>query len=232
MLFVRQAAERGATELDWLDSKHSFSFADYYDPQHMGFGPLRVLNEDVVQPNAGFPMHPHRDMEIITYILKGQLEHSDNLGNGSIIKPGEIQKMSAGKGIVHSEFNPSDKEPVHLLQIWIQSAEKGLPPKYEQQSFEVGVNQLKLLGAANDNALITIHQDVKLYAFRLQGGGNVVHKVSTDRLVWVQIAGGSVQVNGQTASVGDGVGLDNAEAVTITGNPDAEGLLFIMGGAK
>jgi redox-sensitive bicupin YhaK (pirin superfamily) len=228
MQFVRHAEERGTTQLDWLDSKHSFSFADYYDAQYMGFGPLRVINEDFVEPGKGFPMHPHKDMEIITYILNGSLEHKDSLGNGSIIKPGEIQKMSAGTGILHSEFNPSSNEPVHLLQIWIQANKKGLPPKYEQQSFDVGVNQLKLLGTADGQALVTIHQDVELYAFRLEDEGSIVHKVRDDRLIWVQIASGSAQINGQLAAIGDGVALDHSTAITIKGTPSAQGLLFVM----
>jgi redox-sensitive bicupin YhaK (pirin superfamily) len=231
MLLVRRAAERGHTELDWLNSWHTFSFDQYFDPDFVNFGPLRVINEDIVAPRGGFPMHPHRDMEIITYILDGQLEHQDSLGNGSVIQPGEIQKMSAGTGIVHSEFNPSAEHPVHLLQIWIMANRKGLTPSYEQRPLAVPANSLQLIGsdgADGGNGVISISQDVQLFAFRLQDSGIVEHKIPQGKVAWIQVAKGTLSANGESLTAGDGLGASDTEVIQLKGAPDAEGLLFIM----
>ncbi len=178
MITVRKSAERGTTQIDWLDSRHTFSFGDYYDSRWMGFGPLRVINEDFVEPGMGFGMHPHRDMEIITYIVKGALEHKDSLGTGSVIRPGDVQRMTAGRGIRHSEFNPSATERVHLLQIWIEPSERGLQPSYEQKTIPDGErhNRLRLIASPDGrDGSVTIHQDADVYAALLDSGTEQFH---------------------------------------------------------
>ncbi|MBI4458684.1 MAG: pirin family protein [Acidobacteria bacterium] len=232
MIALRPAKERGHTTLDWLDSWHTFSFDRYYDPQHMGFRHLRVINEDRVQPGRGFPTHAHRDMEIITYVLEGALEHQDSLGHRSVIRPGEVQRMSAGTGITHSEYNPSQTEPVHLLQIWIQPERRGLPPSYEQRAFpiEESTGSLILVAApgGRENA-VTVHQDVQLLVGRLRGGDRLTYALQPDRHAWLQVARGAVELNGVLLQAGDGAAVSQEESLAFGGvesGQTAEVLLF------
>jgi redox-sensitive bicupin YhaK (pirin superfamily) len=232
MLTVRRAADRGAAEFGWLDSRHSFSFGDYYDPAHMGFGPLRVINEDRVRPSAGFPTHGHRDMEIITYVIDGALEHKDSTGTGSVIRPGEVQRMSAGTGIRHSEFNASAADPVHFLQIWVIPEQLNLAPGYEQKDFpgDKRRNALRLIGSRDGrNGSVTIHQDVDLYASLLAKDETVRHETTPERKIWLQVVRGQVSVNGTDAAPGDGVALEGVEQVVVSATSGAEFLLFDMG---
>lgn len=231
MLTVRRAGDRGVATFGWLDSRHSFSFGDYYDPDHMGFGPLRVINEDRVRPAAGFPTHGHRDMEIVTYVIDGALEHKDSTGTGSVIRPGDVQRMSAGSGIRHSEFNASAEDPVHFLQIWVIPERQGLAPGYEQKSFPESTRRggLRLIGSRDGrDGSVTIHQDVSLYAALLAKGETVRHDTRPDRKLWVQVVRGRVAVNGVDAEAGDGVGLERVGQVAIAANAGAEVLLFDM----
>ena len=226
---IRSAESRGHENHGWLDSFHSFSFADYYDPKHMGFGWLRVINEDRVQPGAGFGTHSHSDMEIISYVLDGALEHKDSLGTGSIIRPGDVQRMSAGSGIRHSEFNHSKTEPVHFLQIWIIPERKGLKPDYEQKAFSLDEKRgrLCLIGSRNgrDNS-VTIHQDVDLFSSVLSPGQTVAHKLSPGRGAWLQVVRGAVVFNDKPLKAGDGVAIDAPDLLGIEGKHSAEVLLF------
>jgi len=226
---IRSAESRGHENHGWLDSFHSFSFADYYDPKHMGFGSLRVINEDRVQPGAGFGTHSHSDMEIISYVLDGALEHKDSLGTGSIIRPGDVQRMSAGSGIRHSEFNHSKTEPVHFLQIWIIPERKGLKPGYEQKAFSLDAKRGKLclIGSRNgrDNS-VTIHQDVDLFSSVLSPGQTVAHKLSPGRGAWLQVVRGAVVFNDKPLKAGDGVAIDAPDLLGIEGKHSAEVLLF------
>jgi redox-sensitive bicupin YhaK (pirin superfamily) len=234
MITIRPAAERGHAQHGWLDSRHTFSFADYHDPAHMGFRALRVINEDHVQPGAGFPTHPHADMEIVTYVLAGALEHKDSMGTGSVIRPGDVQRMSAGTGVTHSEFNASRTEAVHLLQIWILPAQRRLPPSYEQRAFSTAERRGRLrLIAAPDGAdgSVTVHQDVRLYATLLAPGDRVTHGVVPGRHAWVQVARGRVRLNGTPLVPGDGAAVSDERALELTGEPapaadTAEVLLF------
>ncbi len=229
MISVRNSNERGHANHGWLDSFHSFSFADYHDPRHMGFSVLRVINEDRVAPGTGFPTHGHRDMEIVTYVLKGALDHKDSLGNGSTIRPGEVQRMSAGRGVRHSEFNPSDSEPVHLLQIWILPDRAGHAPGYEQKHFNPAEleGRLRLVASPNGHdGSVTIHQDARLYATRLDGAASVSHALAPGRRAYVQVARGAVTLNGVPLSAGDGAGIENESLVTLASGEDAEVLLF------
>ena len=229
MITLRQSSDRGHANHGWLDSYHTFSFANYYDPNHMGFRALRVINEDWVQSGKGFGTHGHRDMEIITYVLDGVLEHKDSLGNGAVITPGEVQRMSAGTGIMHSEFNPSQTEPVHLLQIWILPDRQGLQPSYEQRAFGLEERQGKLrLIAARDGreGAVTIHQDVDLYSAVLQKGDRVSYQLQPNRYGWLQVAKGEVNLNGNALKAGDGVALSEAESLKIGTDTGAEILLF------
>jgi hypothetical protein len=227
MITLRPAAERGHTEMDWLDSRHTFSFDCYYDPDHVSFRSLRVINEDRVAPGAGFPTHPHRDMEILTYVLQGALEHRDSMNNGSIIQPGEIQRMSAGTGITHSEYNPSRTEPVHLLQIWILPREKGITPGYEQRAFpDLGSGLRRLASATGAGGAVRIHQDAELFAARLEAGDEVRYELASGRHAWVQVARGEVQVNGANLKAGDGAALSRELAVHIAAAAGSEVLLF------
>jgi redox-sensitive bicupin YhaK (pirin superfamily) len=232
MIDIRHADERGSVNLGWLDSKHSFSFGHYVDPDHMGFGPLRVINEDRVQPGEGFPTHGHENMEIISYVLDGALEHKDSIGTGSVIRPGDVQRMSAGTGIRHSEYNPSTEHPAHFLQIWIVPDETGIEPGYEQKAFAPADRQgvLKLVAARNgrDGAL-TLHQDVDLYSSLFKDGDDVSLALRDGRRAWVQVARGSVQVNGEALEAGDGVALSNETALRVTAKSDTEVLIFDMG---
>ncbi len=232
MISFRDRMARGASRTGWLDSRHSFSFGDYRDPQHMGFRSLRVINEDRVIPGAGFPTHGHRDMDIISYVLEGTLEHKDSLGNGARIRPGEVQRMSAGTGIMHSEFNPSMTEPVHFLQIWIIPDRTGLPPSYEQKDFPIEQRRGRLrLVAAPDGreGAVTVHQDACLYVASLRAGDEVAHAVERGRGVWVQVARGIVALNGTQMREGDGAAVEREAAVRIEADTDAEVLLFDLG---
>jgi redox-sensitive bicupin YhaK (pirin superfamily) len=232
MLTLRRAEERGRANFGWLDSRHSFSFGHYYDPEHMGFGPLRVINDDRVAPGGGFPTHPHADMEIVTYVLAGALEHKDSLGNGSVIRAGDVQRMTAGTGIRHSEFNASKAESVHLLQIWIIPEKRGLEPGYEQTMFAAADkrDKLRLIGSRDGReGSMTIHQDVDLYATLLSDGATVTHELKAGRVAWVQVAQGTATLNGDQLYPGDGVAVSEAGELTLTGTSDnAEILLFDM----
>lgn len=226
MLTVRPSAERGSTKLDWLDSRHTFSFDQYRDPEHIQFGALRVINEDWISPGGGFGTHPHRDMEIITYVVQGKLRHQDSLGNGSVISPGEIQKMSAGTGILHSEFNASDTEPVHLLQIWIVPEKRGLSPLYEQESFHLVENEWKLLGAADGSGLINIRQNVKLFGLLASAGSSIEFTPGTNSQQWIQMIKGECSVNGTRVQSGDGLAIRSDEPLRINSSTQTELLLF------
>jgi len=230
MIAVRPTEARGTANLGWLDSKHTFSFGRYYDPEQMGFSNLRVINEDRVQPGQGFATHSHRDMEIISYVLEGALEHKDSIGNGSVIRPGDVQRMSAGTGIAHSEFNASDTEPVHLLQIWIIPDQVGIEPSYEQKHFPLSQKQgnLKLVASPDgrENS-VKIHQDAYLYVAILNEGNPVTHFTNDNRSIWIQIARGSVEVNGQILQAGDGAGITQQTDLELIATSDnTEILLF------
>ena len=229
MIRVRRADERGKAEHGWLSSRHTFSFGDYYDPSHMGFRQLRVINEDRVQPGKGFPTHAHSDMEIVTWVLDGALEHEDSLGNGSVIRPGDIQRMSAGTGVTHSEFNSSRAELVHFLQIWILPEARGLPPGYEQQAFPDAERRarLRLIGSRDGRERsVTIHQDVGLYATLLAAGEEVAHVLRPGRHAWVQVARGTVALNGLALEDGDGAAVSDEARLELLARTPAELLLF------
>ena len=231
MLTLRRAEERGRANFGWLDSRHSFSFGSYFDEKHMGFGPLRVINDDRVAGGGGFPTHPHADMEIVTYVLDGALEHKDSLGTGSVIRPGDVQRMSAGTGIRHSEFNASKSDPVHLLQIWIVPEKRGLDPSYEQKTFAAGDKRgkLRLVGSRDGrDGSVTIHRDVDFYATVLGTGDSVSHELKTDRVAWVQVAKGTAVLNGEQLYPGDGVGIEAAGKLELAGTSDTEVLVFDM----
>ena len=229
MIQLRKAAERGHFDHGWLDTYHSFSFADYHDPAHMGFRSLRVINDDRVQPGRGFGMHGHKDMEIVTYVLEGALEHKDSLGNGSVIVPGDVQRMSAGRGVQHSEFNHSKHDPVHLLQIWILTEQKGLDPSYEQKNFrtEDKQDQLRLIASHDGReGSLTIHQDTNLYAARLSPGTEQQHSLKPERHAWVQVVSGKVSVNAQALESGDGIAVSQESIVSLRAIQKSEVLLF------
>ena len=230
MLTLRKADDRGHTDFGWLNSRHSFSFGEYHDAAHMGFGPLRVINDDRVSQGSGFPAHAHADMEIITYVLDGALEHKDSLGTGSVIKPGDVQRMSAGTGIRHSEFNASKTEPVHFLQVWILPKQRGLQPSYEQKSFAEHDTRgkLRLIGAKDGrDGAVTIHQDVDLYVAKLALADTVTHDIKPERTAWLHIATGRAVVNGLPVEAGDGIAVTGEDALHIEGQgPGAEVLLF------
>jgi len=229
MIAYRRADERGHAQHGWLDSFHSFSFADYYDPQHMGFGPLRVINEDRVQPGMGFGTHGHRDMEILSYVLEGELSHRDNMGNGSVIVPGDVQRMSAGRGVLHSEFNPSPERPVHFLQIWIEPSARGIRPSYEQKRFEAADKRghLALIASPDGrDGSVTIHQDAYVYAALLDGDERVTHDIAPDRRGYVHVARGSVPRNGAPLHAGDAAKLDGAATIALDAGSEAEVLVF------
>jgi len=229
MIDYRRASERGHAQHGWLDSFHSFSFADYYDPAHMGFGPLRVINEDRVQPGMGFGTHGHRDMEIISYVLEGELSHKDNMGNGSIIVPGDVQRMSAGRGVLHSEFNPSSDRPVHFLQIWIEPDAKGVRPSYEQKRVDATAKRGRLALIASPDGRdgsVTIHQDARLYAALVNGDENVEYDIPAGRRGYVHVARGRVALNGDVLDAGDAAKLAGPAHITLAQGEDAEVLLF------
>jgi redox-sensitive bicupin YhaK (pirin superfamily) len=229
-LTLRRAEERGGASLGWLDSRHTFSFGHYFDPRHLGFGPLRVINEDRVAPGGGFPTHPHSDMEIISYVLDGALEHRDSIGTGSVIRPGDIQRMSAGTGVRHSEYNASKDAPVHFLQIWIVPERDGLEPSYEQKTFaqEDKRGRLRLIGSRGGrHGSITIHQDVDLYATLLGSDEAVSHDLPAGRGAWVQVVRGRVSVNGEVLSAGDGASVVKPGQLRLAGaEAGGEALLF------
>jgi redox-sensitive bicupin YhaK (pirin superfamily) len=226
MLTIRKGTERGATQFDWLDSKHTFSFGDYFDPRHHHFRSLRVINDDVIAPGGGFGAHPHRDMEIITYVLSGQLEHRDSMGHGEIIRAGEWQAMHAGTGLQHSEFNPSEKEPVHLLQIWIMPDRKGYSPGYQQKRFEE-TGQWRLVASRDgaDGSLV-IHQDVKLLLAKSAPGQAASYDLPTGRAAYLHVATGSVRVGGHDLQAGDGVAVEDERTVAVESIESGEVLLF------
>ena len=231
MITIRSAQSRGVANFGWLDSRHTFSFGNYYDPNYMGFADLRVINEDKVAPGQGFGTHGHRDMEIISYVLEGALEHKDSIGTGSVIRPGDVQRMSAGTGIRHSEFNASQTEPVHFLQIWILPEQEGITPSYEQKTFalEEKRGRLRLVGSRDGReGSITIHQNVNFYAASLQNGETVNHSLTDGRVAWLQVVRGAVQLNEQMLTAGDGAAVEESQLTLQGASDDAEVLLFDM----
>ncbi len=229
MITRRPAAERGSSNFGWLDSRHTFSFGEYHDPRHMGFRSLRVINDDRVIGGAGFGRHPHRDMEIFSYVLEGALRHEDSLGSGATVGPGEVQKMTAGTGILHSEFNPREEEPLRFLQVWILPEKKGLPPSYEQKSFSDADKRgrLRLIGSRDGrDGSIGFQQDVAIYASMLAPDQTVEHRIAAGRGAWVQLARGSLTVNGTRLDEGDGAAIVDEPVLTLQGVSECEGLLF------
>jgi len=229
MITIRPRDQRGTAKIGWLDSRHSFSFGHYYDPAQMGFRALRVINEDRVIPGAGFPTHGHRDMEIISYVLDGALAHRDSTGNAEVIRPGDVQRMTAGTGVRHSEFNASDKAPVHFLQIWLLPEREGLEPGYEQKSFGDAEKRGRLrLVASRDgrDGSVTVHQDVELYATVLAPDDKVAYDLEPGRHAWVQVARGQATLNGELLKEGDGAAISKVERIELQGATDAEVLLF------
>lgn len=230
LITIRKSEDRGRADFGWLHARHSFSFGDYYDPKHMGFRSLRVINEDRIDPAKGFGTHPHKDMEIITYVIRGQLEHKDSMGNGSVIDPGTVQGMSAGSGVQHSEFNPSSSDPTHLIQIWIQPAEMGVEPRYDQLTLsdEESRNVLRLLvsGDAREDAM-QMQQDGQMYVSRLDAGVSVRHSVAKGRGVWIQVISGSVDLHQNVLNAGDGASIEDEEEFLISAlESDTHILLF------
>ena len=228
MMKIRKANERGHANHGWLDTYHTFSFADYYDPQWIGYRSLRVINDDLVMPGMGFGTHPHRDMEIITYILSGELQHKDSMGNGRVIRPGEVQYMAAGTGVQHSEFNPSSDEAVHLLQIWIQPDKKGVKPGYAEKALaNAETGKLHLIASKTGrNDSIAIHQDAELHVAKLNSGDSVLHSLKPNRHVWAHIAEGEVTVNGQTLKAGDAAAVSGESVVKLAATQPSRVLLF------
>ena len=229
MLDIRKAGDRGFADHGWLRSFHSFSFADYHDPEHVSFGPLRVINEDRVSPGRGFGRHAHRDMEIISYVREGALEHKDSIGTGSVIRPGDVQRMSAGTGVMHSEFNASPTEPVHFLQIWIEPRERGIAPGYEEKHFEPGDKRgrLRLIASPDGrDGSLTIHQDASVYAGLFDGEERAEHQLEAGRRAYVHIVRGRAMVNGRDLDAGDAAKLSDIQSVTIETGRDAEILLI------
>jgi redox-sensitive bicupin YhaK (pirin superfamily) len=229
MLTRRPAHERGHANFGWLDTHHTFSFGRYYDPEHLGFRALRVINDDVIAPDAGFPFHGHENMEIISYVTKGALEHKDSMGNGSVIRPGDVQIMSAGTGVEHSEFNHLKDGETHLFQIWIHPREKGLAPNYQEKHFDASEleNALRLIVSPDGrDGSLTIQQDTFLYAARLRTGQQVSHPLDGDRHAWIQVLSGSVTVNGHRLDTGDGLAVSDAHQLELVARDDAEVLVF------
>jgi quercetin 2,3-dioxygenase len=229
MIIVRPAEERGVANFGWLDSRHTFSFGHYYDPRHMGIGALRVINDDRVAPGGGFDTHAHQDMEIISYVLEGAMEHQDSIGTGSVIRPGDVQRMTAGTGIAHSEFNHSRAEPVHFLQIWIVPERKGLEPGYEQKTFPLEERRGKArLVASRDgrDGSLTVHQDIDLYTSVLEAGDEVAIALRPERSAWVQVARGAVTLNGTDLKEGDGAAVFDTATLTLTSDTESEVLVF------
>jgi quercetin 2,3-dioxygenase len=232
MIAFRDRMARGQTRTGWLDSRHTFSFGHYQDAAHMGFRSLRVINEDRVIPAAGFPRHGHNDMEIISYVLEGALEHKDSLGNGTVIRPGEVQRMSAGTGILHSEFNPSQSQPVHFLKMWIIPNPAGLPPSYEQKALPIEERRghLRLVADLDGrDDTVTVHQDARLFVANVEANERIVHEIERGRGLWLQLARGIVTVNGTEMREGDGAAIEDEPAIAIEADTDAEFLLFDVG---
>ena len=233
MLELRKSADRGHANHGWLDSHHTFSFADYHDPAHVHYSVLRVINEDRVAPGAGFPTHGHRDMEIVTYVLDGALEHKDSLGTGSVIRPGDVQRMSAGTGVRHSEYNASPAEPVHFLQIWIVPKSNGIAPGYEQKHFAPAAleGRLRLIASPDGReSSVTLHQDALLYAAKLDGEAAVTHALPAGHKAYVQVARGSLKVNGIAVTAGDGIKIEQESEIVLSSGQSAEALLFDLPG--
>lgn len=231
MIHIRKSDDRGLADHGWLKSRHTFSFADYHDDKHMGFGPLRVINEDRIEGGTGFGAHPHRDMEIISYVIEGALQHKDSMGNTTIIRPGEVQRMSAGSGVRHSEYNDLKDKVTHFLQIWIMPDKIGIPPGYDQKNFagELGCGDLVLVASESGrNGSITINQNVDMYVAKAAGGGEETHKTFKHRHVWIQVIEGNVSVDGTELETGDGAGIDQVESVRIKWDKGAEFILFDM----
>jgi len=229
MITIRRAGERGGANHGWLDTRHTFSFADYHDRRYMGFHDLRVLNEDRVAPGLGFPTHSHRDMEILSWVLEGELEHRDSLGTGSVIRPGELQRMSAGTGVRHSERNPSGANPLHFLQIWVFPEKNGLEPSYEQKAFpeEPRRGRLRLIASPDGaDGSLTIHQDVRLSTALLDGDERADYAIPSGRSAWIQVAKGAVDVQGRRLGAGDGAAVTKEERLSFSGGENAEVLLF------
>jgi len=226
MIEIRRSEERGRNKLSWLDSRFTFSFDQYYDPEHVQFRSLRVINEDIVAPGGGFPTHPHRDMEILTWILAGALEHRDTTGGSGVIRPGELQHMTAGRGVMHSEFNPSSKDPAHLLQIWILPERKGLDPSYEQLAFSDADLRGKFNLVAGPQAPVTIHQDASLLIARLEKGAQARHTLGSGRHAWVQVARGEVRLNETGLNAGDGAAISDEAEIRVESTKPSEVLLF------
>jgi len=229
MITIRRSSERGHAEHGWLDSRHTFSFADYFDPAHMGFRALRVINEDRVQPSKGFGVHSHENMEIVSYVLEGALQHRDSLGNGAVLHPGEVQRMSAGTGVTHSEFNASQNEIVHFLQVWILPERRGLTPSYEQTDFPPALRRNELILAASRDGRqgsVTVHQDVNLYLGRLDAGNRIALAIPTSRGAWLQVARGSLSLGDEKLAAGDGAAITGEKGVSLRAAEDAELLVF------
>ena len=229
MITIRKSGDRGHANFGWLDSYHTFSFGNYYDPEHMGFRSLRVINQDRVNGGGGFGTHGHRDMEIVSYVLEGALDHKDSMGNGSTIVPGDVQRMTAGTGVMHSEFNHSDSDPVRFLQIWIEPSQTGLEPGYEQTRFsrEDKLNQLRLIASPNGrDGSVTVHQDASIYATVLEADRTLDYRLPKGRHGWLQVAGGSVKLNGVELSEGDGAAIAASNSITLQATEEAEVLLF------
>ena len=229
MIRLRPAAERGFADHGWLSTAHTFSFAQYHDPAHMGYRSLRVINDDRVAPGGGFPTHPHRDMEIVSYVVEGALEHRDSLGTGSVIRPGDVQRMSAGTGVTHSEFNPSDSEPMRLIQIWLLPEQRGLTPSYEQKQFSAAERRGRLRLVASPDGTdgsVRIHQDARIYASLLGQGETASHAIEPGRGLWLQVVRGQVEASGTALAEGDGAAIEELDALRLHGIDDAELLLF------
>lgn len=227
MFSIRRAEDRGRADYGWLDTRHTFSFSSYYDPRFVGFRTLRVINDDRVRAGAGFPTHPHQDMEIISYVVEGALEHKDSMGNGSVIRSGDVQRMTAGTGVTHSEFNPSDSEGTRFLQIWVLPSQKGLTPGYEQKQLNDRDGKLRLVASKDGrDGSITVNQDVAMYATRLRPNEQVEHRLVPDRHAWVQIVKGELDLNGERLREGDGAALSDVELIQMRASSDAEVLLF------
>lgn len=226
---VRRAGDRGRADFGWLDSRHTFSFGEYYDPAHVGFRSLRVINQDRVAPGGGFPTHPHQDMEIFSYVLEGALEHKDSMGNGRTLKPGQIQLMSAGRGVTHSEHNPSTTAGAHFLQIWIQPRERGLAPSYTEwhpRPEHEAAPKVLVISADGRDGSATIHQDADIYRVRLPAGGTLTHELRSGRRLWLQVIRGSLALDGVALAAGDGASTEQAGARTLKASESAEALLF------
>ena len=229
MIRIRPANERGHADHGWLNTYHTFSFSSYYDPQHMNFRGLRVINDDRIAGGGGFPMHPHRDMEIVSYVVEGALEHRDSMGNGSVIRPGDVQRMSAGTGVTHSEFNPSETEKMRLLQIWIEPGRSGIEPSYEQQHFTADDRKGRLRVVASPDGAdgsVTVNTDARIFAALLGPEDTVAHEIAGGRGVWIQVVRGRIRLGDEVLSEGDGAAVEQQASIRIKGESDSEILLF------